>query len=272
MTTTIKQEPGRYRAEVTNQSSRPGRRKGNINRMSFKPRVALLGVLALVILSGIATSAASASNPSWKVNGTKLAAQTKEAAKITALESSELKGKVVGDATTIICTTAVAENAYIEGNGAGAGQDGAKGITFTNCTTTIVGLANCRVNVPIKTSQLKSHLVTYGEGQEKIGDLFEPSQSSGEYVALGFHSASETEKCAIPEAEKFPVKGSVVAEVKTGEAVKGELTYPTTPITKAKLEGQAIEPKLSLGGNPGAIFAGRFEVELVSGKKFGASF
>jgi hypothetical protein len=262
--TTTRRAPGLGRAKAVDLRSRRSRGKGSVRSM-FKMRVALLGVLALVITSGIMTSAASAS-PSWKVNGTKLGAQVKKPVKIIA-GVTELKGKVVLEASTIICGKAVVENAYIEGNGAGAGQSGTTGITFSKCENK--GPTNCVINEPITTKQLKSHLVTYGEGQEKIGEIFEPSQGT-EFVSISFKNGEKT--CSTPGP--FPVKGKVASEIKPeGKEVKiGELAFPSPFIKTVKLEGQTVEPKLSIGENPSATFSGKFEAELVSEEVFGASF
>jgi hypothetical protein len=195
--------------------------------------------------------------------------------KITAGTTS-LTGKILTESSKIICQNAVVENAYIEGNGAGAGQDGTTGITFTNCTNT--GPPNCEITEPIKTKQLKSHLVTIGEGQGKIGDLFEPSQGT-EFVAIGYHGAL----CAagLKEPAMFPVKGSVAAELRPKtqkqeqeplEAVIGEILFPEQSISKVKLEGQTIEPKLAIGSNTGATFIGKFEAQLASQSGVGEPF
>lgn len=214
--------------------------------------------------------------PGWKIQGKRLGPQEKRQMKISAGTTS-LSGKIVGENSKISCQKAVVENAYIEGSGTGAGQDGSTGITFSGCTN--VGPINCTVNEPIKTTQLKSHLVTYGEGQGKVGDLFEPSQGT-EYVAISFHG----EKCpkGIVEPATFPVKGSVAAELKPKtqkqeqeplEAVVGEIFFPEQSISKVKLEGQAVEPKLTIGGptNP-ATFTGKFESQLVSQSGVGIPF
>lgn len=236
----------------------------------FKMRVGLLALLALLITSGSVVSTASALNPSWKVNGVKLGAQVKKQIKLTASET-ELKGKVGGLASTIACTSATVENAYIEGNGTGAGQGGATGITFEKCTTT--GLAHCAVNEPVKTSQIKSHLVTYGSGQGKIGELYESSQG-GAFTELKFKGT----ECVVKPEQVFPVKGTVVAELRAigqkqeqepVESKIGELALPKQPITEVKLEGQVKKVGLAIGAETGAIFAGKFGGQLVSGESFG---
>lgn len=232
-------------------------------------RICILGLATVCAVGMFSVAVASAANPAWKIQGKKLGPQVKRQIKITSGETSELKGKVAGSPTVIICTVAVAPNSYIEGNGTGAGQAGTTGITFSSCKTTVNGGKLCAVNEPIVTKQLKSHLITYGEGQGKIGEIFEPSQGE-EYVGLSFKNNEGT--CPLPPKEVFPVKGSVVAELKTKtqtqeqeplEAVVGELAFPTQPISKVKLEGQEKKVELAVGGNAGAVFSGKFEAQLV---------
>lgn len=227
----------------------------------LKMRVALLGVLALFIVSGVSTSVASASGPGWKVNGTPLAAQAKQKIKLVAGET-ELKGKVTLLEVVIKCGTSTVLNPYIEGGGQGAGQDGATAIVYEKCTVKNPG---CKVAEPIKTNQIKSHLVLY-EGQ-KIGNLIEPSQ--GELFVEVKLENKGTEKCAV--AGGFPVKGTVVSEIKPErtEAITGELAFPTAAITKVKLENQERTVGLKLGSET-ATFAGKYEAKLESGLPYGA--
>lgn len=238
-------------------------------------RILLVSLVAVFTVGLLTSALASAANPAWKVQGVKLGAQVKKQIKITA-GVTNLTGKVATENSKITCEKAVVEGAYIEGNGTGAGQDGATTITFTGCTN--IGPTSCTITEPIHTKQLKSHLVTYGAGQGKIGDLYEPSQGT-EFASIGFHGTS----CAsgIKEPMMFPVKGSVVAELKTRgqkqeqeplESVIGEVVFPEELISKAKLEGQEIEPKLSIGANPSAKFVGKFEAQLVSGESFGVFY
>jgi hypothetical protein len=235
--------------------------------MLFKPRLALLGVLALFITSGIVTSVASANGPAWKVNGSRLGAQVKQKTKIIAGETT-LKAKVIGTPTSIKCETSVVANSFIEGNGQGAGLNGASGITYETCKVTEP--LKCLVAQPIKTVPVKSQLVLFGGGQGKIGDLFEPTQGTT-FVTIVLENEG-TKACIV--AGSFPVKGTVVAEVKpeNSEVLTGELAFPSVAISQIKKEGGAatqISP-LEIGtGNP-ATFIGKYEVGLESGMKFGA--
>ncbi len=212
--------------------------------------------------------------PGWKIQGKRLGPQEKRQIKITST-NSELKGKAAGAISDITCASAVVENAYIEGSGTSAGQGGSSSITFSKCTT--IEPKKCIVNEPIKTTQLKSHLGIYGEGQGKVGELFEPEQGAeAEYVSISFKG----EGCVLKPEQKFPVKGSVVAETKARgqeqnqeplEAVIGELSFPTQPISKINVEGQTREVKLQLGGEK-AGFTGKFEAQLVSQSGVGIPF
>ncbi len=236
-------------------------------------RISLLS-LATVCAVGMSMAAiASAANPAWKVNGSKLGAQVKKQAKITSGETT-LIGKASGFPAEIKCTTAVVANAYIEGNGESAGQDGTTGITFSNCT--VVKPNKCLVTQPIVTKQLNSHLVRFGPGQGKIGDLFEPSQGT-EFASLEFTDLSTSELCSIKGGNPFPVKGTVVAEIRAKSQVQGqepleskigELIFPSQAIEKVNSEGAEREVKLQLGAEK-AAFIGKFEAQLVSGEPFG---
>jgi hypothetical protein len=220
-----------------------------------------MGAMALLVLSGFAASTASAAGPGWKVNGSTLKVGQKSPIKLTA-GATELKGKAVGVEVVINCGSSTVQNAYIEGNGTGAGQDGAKAIVYEKCT---VKNAGCKVAEPITTSQIKSHLVRYEE--KKIGNLIEPTQ--GELFVEVKIESKTGEKCSI--ANTYPIKGATVAEVKPEgvEAVVGELSFPTAAITKVKLEGTERTVGLKLG-TEAAAFSGKYEAQLESGLKYGA--
>jgi copper chaperone CopZ len=235
----------------------------------FKMRVALLGVLALFITSGIMTSVASANGPAWKVNGTRLGPQVKKQIKLLA-GPTELKAKVTLIAVTIKCGTSKVSNAYIEGNGQGAGLDGASGIIYEQCKVPVP--ANCKVAEPIRTVPIKSQLVTLAGGQQ-IDDLVAPTQGET-FVEIKLENNGAT--CSV--AGTFPVKGNVAAlvkpedkEVKQGEAgFPPELEFPEKPITEVKKEGgAAVKIGLKLGAEA-ASFSGKYEARLESGEPFGA--
>ncbi len=233
----------------------------------FKTRVVLLGALALLITSGIATSVASAAGPYWRVNGSRLEKGSKETAIVAG--ATELKATVLGLKTTIKCESAKVENSSITGNGTSQGQDSTKAIVFEKCT--VVAPKGCATTENIKTVPVKSHLVFYTNAaeEEKIGDLFEPTIGT-EFTTIVLKN-NGTEECGL--AAKFPVKGKTVAEVKPegSEAISGELAFPVTPIAEVKKEGSPAEKVgLEIGFGNKASFSGKFETKLVSGEKFGA--
>ncbi len=234
----------------------------------FKARAALCGALTLLIISGIAASAASAAGPFWHVNGAPLKTGSKA---ITATAGvAELKATVLGLSVTIACEAAKAENASIVGNGTGQGQDVAKAITFEKCS---VSPKTCALTEgTIKTVEIKSHLVIFTNSlkEERIGDLIEPTAGT-EFTTIHLKN-NGTEECPFATSP-FPVKGKVAAEVKPEgtELTVGELAFPTVPITKVKLEGNEVTVGLEIGNSSNkASFSASFATKLLSGEKFGA--
>ena len=182
--------------------------------------------------------------------------------------ATELKATVLGLKATIRCESANVENSSIDGNGTGQGQDLAKSITFEKCSVT--SPKGCATQ-NIKTVPVKSHLIIYtnATGEEKIGDLFEPTTGT-EFTTITLEK-NGTEECGL--AATYPVKGKAVAEVSPEgvEATAGELAFPTTPIAEVKKEGAAAEKVgLEIGSGNKASFSGKFNTKLVSGGKFGA--
>jgi len=174
-------------ASAASQSERSSRlRPGERKRSSmFKTRVALLGVLALFIASGIAASTASAAGPYWRVNGSRLpqgkAVQVKLQMKASA---AVLRGSVGGIGVVVECHNSYAEGATIEGQGNFQGQDKGR-VVFEQYKTTVKGLT-CVVTEPIKTNQLKSYLAyNPNSKQQKFIDVFEPQQGKV-FVELHF--------------------------------------------------------------------------------------
>ncbi len=234
----------------------------------LKNRAALLGALALLVLSGIATSAASAAGPYWRVNGSRL----EKGSKFLNAEggATELKATILGLTETISCAGATVENASLVGNGTSQGQDAAKAIAFEKCK--VVSPKSCATAKTLKTTGVKSHLVVFTNAakEEKIGDLFE-STTGSEFTVITFQN-NGTEKCPFAGTQ-FPVKGGAVAEVGTEgtEAVSGELIFPKTPITEIKKEGGAGEAAgLEIGAGNKASFSGTFTTNVLPGETFGA--
>ncbi len=229
----------------------------------FKIRGVLLGALALLMVSGIAASAASAAGPYWHLGGHRL--ETFSWPALISAGETELKAKVLELPFTIHCASATVEGAEIVGNGTNQGLDTASSIAFEKCT--IGTPSGCVVPQPIKTVAVKSRLVIYDLG--KIGDLFEPTKGT-EFVSIKFESAKGA-KCPL-NGDEFPVKGSIVAETKPEEkeGKTGELVFPATPIKEVKEEGgSAIVVGLEVSKGNAANFSGKFEVEMALGERFG---
>jgi hypothetical protein len=227
----------------------------------LKIRVALLGVLVLLISSGIAASAASAAGPFWHVNGTKFTKGSKQNTlqnKMAVVLTSE-----VGTVPVVIaCTTSESEGATIEGNGSNQGQDKGR-LKFTGCK---VEIANCTVVEPITTSLTKSHLVTFkGGSQTKYADLLEPSEGT---VFATVKIIKSTEAC--PVATVLEVKGSIAAEIypKEHETKEGLLNFPSIRIGPVFLEGVEKTPGLFVGTKE-AKFLATYGSKLVTGETFG---
>jgi hypothetical protein len=226
----------------------------------LKIRVALLGVLVLLISSGIAASAASAAGPFWHVNGTKFTKGSKQNTlqnKMPVVLSSEIGTVPV----KVVCTVSESEGATIEGNGNNQGQDKGR-LKFTSCT---VNVSKCMVIEPIVTSLTKSHLVTFKGSQTKYADLLEPSE--GTFFAT-VKITKETEACSV--AAVLEVKGSVAAEVypKEHETKEGLLNFPSIPIGTVFLEGVEKNPGLFVGLKE-ARFSAAYGSKLVTGETFG---
>jgi hypothetical protein len=230
----------------------------------YKMRVVLWAAIALVLVSGIAASAASAAGPYWHLNTHRLEKFSWPA--LISAGPTELTAKVLSIPITIKCASATVEGAEIVGNGTNQGLDVASSIAFEKCT--IATPKGCVVAQPIKTVAVKSSLVTYDSG--KIGDLYEPTKGT-EFVTIKIGDESKTNTCSL-KAE-YPVKGSIAATVSPegSEAKVGELGFPTTAIKQVKTEGGApTTVGLEIGEKNPANFSGKFEVEMALGERFGA--
>jgi hypothetical protein len=234
----------------------------------FKTRVALLGVLALFIASGIATSTASAAGPYWHVAGTRLGQGVSKQVKLQAKGVTVLKGQVTGGLTSVVieCSNSYSEGATIEGQGNFQGQDKGR-VTFEQCTTAFKPAAvGCKVVEPIKTNQIKSYLAyNPNSKQQKFIDVFEPQQGTGtNFVVLHFEGGAI---CPLTEA---PVTGAVAGELipieKEGQ--EGLLNFPETPITTIEHEQQKRTIGLKFDFEP-AIFSGAFGARLATNEQWG---
>jgi len=215
----------------------------------LKMRATLLGVLALLIVSGISSASASALGPYWHSNGIKMTQSTVQT-ELQNKGNAVLKSEVTGvGPVTIECGVAVSEGATVEGNGNGQGQ-GKGRIKFSSCAST-----SCPVAEPINTSQTKSHLVTYKGGQTKYALLFEPTQGTV-FTVIKLGGA-----CAMA----LNVVGSVAAEILPveSESQNGLLVFPPTPIPKVFLEQQEKTVGLTLGPKA-AVFSATFGVKATT--------
>jgi hypothetical protein len=224
----------------------------------FKMRVALLGAMALLVVSGFAASTASALGPYWKVNGSKLVG--------TKAINLQLKGTAVLAVPkiplTVECTNSRSELSAINSNGTRQGQDKGQ-IKYTGCTVTESPTKGCKVNEPITTNQTKSYLAI-AESPTRIVDVFAPEKLTV-FVELVFTS------CGLITNE--PVQGSVAAEVKpeNTEVTEGDLQFPKPSIATVKKEGGASQPvELKVGGIVSTFSAG-YGAKLVSNEKFGVT-
>jgi hypothetical protein len=241
----------------------------------LKARTALLGVLAVFIASGVATSAAYAGGPFWHVNGAKLNQGTKQL-NLQNKGPLVLKGSALGIEAIVECSTSEGAGTTIEGSGAQKPGQGKGKLKFTNCTTKFGGSTEpCRVHEPIETNQSKAILTTSSESkQNKYALLFQPQQGNT-FVVLKFENNIKT--CSLGALE---VKGNQAAEVIPGgggvELQEGSLVFPATPIKKVQLfttdgvQPQEVSVGLFLGVNE-AKFSGFYKASLVTGEVFGVS-
>jgi hypothetical protein len=222
----------------------------------FKMRVALLGVLALFIVSGVSTSAASAAGPYWRVNGARLETGARQL-KLQNKGVLKLITEVGKPAIEIECNRSVSEGGTIEGNGTNQGQDKGR-ITYTSCTTNATG---CTVVEPITTVGTKSYLANAAT-QTGIVDVFEPTEGTT-FVTITLKGT-----CIV--AGKYAVTGKVAAETipVEKEAQEGILNFPSAAVTTVKHEGTEKSVGLSFGGAP-ARFIGVYGARLATNEVYG---
>jgi hypothetical protein len=224
----------------------------------FKMRVALLGVLALFIVSGIAASTASAAGPYWHVNGSRLESGAKQL-KLQNKTTAVLAIPSIG--LEIECKSSISEGATIEGNGANQGQDKGR-ITYTSCKSNAAG---CTVGEPITTKPTKSYLAIAAT-QTKIVDVFEPTEGTL-FVTIKLAGGS----CLL--AGSYEVTGGAVAEVVPAgtEAVEGLLSFPKTAITSVKHEGGAATTIELKTKGLASTFSSIYGAKLATGEKYGVT-
>jgi len=218
----------------------------------IKARVALLGALALFIVSGVAAPMASASGPFWHVGGSKFESGTRQI-KLQSKGSLVLKSTVL----EIECKNSISEGATIEGSTTTQGQ-GKGRVSYSSCS--VLKPTACTVAQPIVTNPLKAHLAE-SSTQTNYVELFEPGQGSV-FVVLNLSG------CTLKEVG---VTGSIAAELipTKVEGQEGLVVFPSTPISKVKLEGVEKTPKLETVGIA-ATFTGAYGARLATfPEKFG---
>jgi hypothetical protein len=239
--------------------------KGKHEAMS-RLRIALLSLVAVFAVNMLAAEVASAEGPYWYVGGTKLV-QGSKGIKLQSKGPLVLKSEVPGTTTKveISCGRSTADGT-IDGQGATRQGQGKGIVTYEQCKVTLNPSGACGVEQPIKTNQLKSHLVReVFQGGEQNGELFEPSTSQQTTGFVKIHLIN----CGILGGV-YEVKGSVVADIVPSEveSQEGTLHFPEPRITEVKHEGQIVEPKLLLGTKE-ATFTGQYGTRLQSGENFG---
>lgn len=216
--------------------------------------------MTLLIVSGFATSTASALGPYWHVNGSKLVGT--RPIKLQLKGVAVLRAETKPTAFTIECGGARSEASTIGGNGTTQGQDKGR-LTFSSCKTS---LKECIAPETITTNETKSYLALAAT-QTKIVDVFEPTTGT-KYVEFKL-----TGKCGVIETNvNLAVIGSVAAEViPVGvEQKEGLLNFPTTAIRLVKHEGTEVVLGMKFA-NIEAVFGGAFGATLEQGGTFGVT-
>lgn len=222
----------------------------------FKARLAVLGALALFIVSGIAASTASASGPFWHVNGSKFETGTRQI-KLQTKGSAVLKSSSAK--LEIECKNSISEGATIEGSKETQGQ-GKGRVSYSSCK--VILPTGCTVVEPIVTTSLKSYLANAAT-QTGIVEVFEPSTGLT-FVTLKLLTCGSLTEVG--------VNGSIAAEVIPAkvEGQEGLLAFPATAIGKVKHEGVEKTLKLETIGFP-ATFTAAYGARLATfPEKFGA--
>jgi hypothetical protein len=230
-------------------------------RYMFKVRLAVLGALALFIVSGISASAASASGPFWHVNGAKLSTGARQI-KLQSKGPLFLKQAATLE---IECKNSISEGATIEGNQEKQGQG--KGRTlYSSCTVPFPTGEVCEVGNEvsnrgqIKTNQIKAYLANAGQTGDV--EVFEPTQ--GGVFATFLLENAPGKKCTLKG--EVGVAGGAVAEVQPVgvNGQEGLISFPSTAIKVVKHEGvETIVPSLKTVGIVGT-FSGVYAARLAT--------
>jgi hypothetical protein len=223
----------------------------------FKVRLAVLGALALFVVSGFSASAASASGPYWHVGGAKL--------KGTRQIKLQSKGPLFLKSTSLAieCKNSISEGSTIEGGEVIQGQ--AKGrVLYSSCKVTVPAEEKCKIQGgQIKTHQIKSYLANAAT-QTGVVEVFVPTETNvfTEFVLENGPGGS----CPFKPEEPVGAIGSAVAEVIPAgvEGQEGMLAFPSTAILKVKHEGQEVSlPSLKTAGFV-STFSGIYAARLAT--------
>jgi hypothetical protein len=204
--------------------------------------------------------------PIWQVNGTKLN-QGSKGISLQNKGSLVLKGELSGLKVTITCETSTGLGT-IDGQGTTRQGQGKGTVSYEKCKA-VLNEGTCEVVEPIKTNQLKSHLVLATAQEEtQIAEVFEPSSS--QQVEKPVFVKITLKGCGVLNGP-HEVTGSVVAvlQPQEEETQEGGLSFPTTAITSAIHEGQSVTTGLKFGPNA-ATFSGYYSAKLQNGEPFGA--
>lgn len=222
--------------------------------------------IVLILAAGFAITAVAAFGEEthfvWKIEGKTLKNVSEPYKILKTNENIVYTGKYAGTEVEISCTTAsvapLIGKAEISGERPGTNQEG---FTFSGCT--VNKPAHCTGSL----SMTAMSEIVEGVGAE-AGKARLLLTGNGVFnTILTYNLKGET--CALRNACLTVVFGSMVGEIsnENSEAAKGVLTFPATPITKYK-NSAGTEFATSLTSE--SALRGKIEIELTSGKNFGA--
>lgn len=168
---------------------------------------AFIAAFAVVLaLAGLTASVSSAAG-SWYVEGTKLAAGSKEALATTAVVETAAVLNEAAESLKVTCTGGAGKTLdgvapFIEGTERG----GAEALTFLGCSE--VTPANCSVETTLSTEPIVTSLATATSPEDRV--TVEPK--TGKVLAV---LNIEGAKCAV--AGEKPISGSFTLAAPTGE-------------------------------------------------------
>jgi hypothetical protein len=218
-----------------------------ITHIMSKAKVILAAFTAVLALSAVASSVASAGN--WYVNSAKLGAGVKESLATTAAVDASATLNDPEETLKVTCTGGAAKTLdgslpFIEGTEKG----GAESLTFLGCSE--VSPAACSVETSIATEPVVATLATTTSPEDRV--VFTPKTGTkGLFVNLNVLGST----CAI-RGEK-PITGSLRIKAPTGQ----------TELTLQPIEGLGSVENNSLlvAGHHAFLEGGRALLRLASG-------